>query len=201
MNERRAKTPAEIHPSQEDPIAGFTRELLLSLGEDPGREGLAKTPGRVAEAWRFLASGYGMDVEAVVNDAIFQADADEMVIVSDIDFFSLCEHHLLPFFGKVHVGYIPDGRVLGLSKFPRLVDVFSRRLQLQERMTLQIAEAIQSVLKPRGVAVVSEAEHLCMMMRGVQKVNSSTLASAMLGDFRTDRRTREEFMQLIRKGR
>ncbi len=171
--------------------------LLHELGEDPAREGLVKTPHRVAKAYRFLTDGYARDIDAVLNGAIFQEDYNEMVIVKDIDFYSLCEHHLLPFFGKCHVAYIPNGRIVGLSKLPRVVDVFARRLQVQERMTQEIAEALQRALNPLGVAVVCEASHMCMMMRGVQKQNSVTTTSAMLGEFSVKPATREEFLKLI----
>ena len=173
----------------------------MELGEDPTREGLAKTPDRVAKALRFLTSGYGQDVDAVINDALFTVDYSEMVIVKDIDFYSLCEHHLLPFFGRCHVAYIPRNKVIGLSKLPRLVEVFSRRLQVQERLTSQIAETIAAKVDPLGVAVVVEATHLCMLMRGVEKQNSTALTSAMRGVFRTDARTRMEFLDLLGRGR
>lgn len=172
-------------------------EMLGIIGEDPEREGLLRTPKRVASAWDFLTGGYGMSVEEVLNGAIFEERYDEMVIVKDIDFYSLCEHHLLPFFGKAHIAYIPNGKIVGLSKIPRIVDVFARRLQVQERMTQQIAETIQTYLQPQGVAVVTEASHMCMMMRGVQKQNSVTTASAMLGAFKQQVETRSEFMTLI----
>ena len=175
------------------------RELLISLGEDPDREGLLNTPRRVEQSLRFLTGGYGADLDAIVNDALFTVDYSEMVIVRDVDFYSLCEHHLLPFFGKCHIAYIPDGRVLGLSKIPRIVDVFARRLQVQERLTLQIAETIQTRVAPLGVAVVMEATHLCMAMRGIEKQNSLTTTSAMLGTFRDNARTRHEFLELIRR--
>ncbi|MBA2306411.1 MAG: GTP cyclohydrolase I FolE [Acidobacteria bacterium] len=176
------------------------RQLLLELGEDPSREGLANTPKRIEKSLRFLTSGYHADVDEVLNDALFTVDYSEMVIVKDIDFYSLCEHHLLPFFGKCHVAYIPNGRVIGLSKIPRIVDIFARRLQVQERLTNQIAATISDKIKPLGVGVVTEAAHLCMSMRGVEKQNSIAVASAMLGGFRTDARTRAEFLDLIRKG-
>ncbi len=184
----------------DDPIEGLTRQLLYSLGEDPEREGLLKTPKRVSKAMRALTAGYAQDVEAVMNGAVFEEEYDEMVVVNDIDFFSLCEHHMLPFFGKVHIGYIPNGKVIGLSKLPRIVEVISRRLQVQERMTNQIARAIEEVLQPQGVAVVSESRHMCMMMRGVQKTNSNTIASTMLGTFRENIHTRQEFMSFIQHG-
>jgi GTP cyclohydrolase I len=173
------------------------RQLLEALGEDPDREGLVQTPRRVDQSLRALTSGYGADLDAVINDALFTVEYSEMVIVRDIDFYSLCEHHLLPFFGKCHVAYIPDGKVIGLSKIPRLVDVFARRLQVQERLTLQVAETIRDRIRPLGVAVVMEATHLCMAMRGVEKQNSVTTTSAMLGVFREDARTRHEFLELL----
>jgi GTP cyclohydrolase I len=173
------------------------RQLLSGLGEDPAREGLADTPKRVEAALRFLTSGYRADVDRVLNGAFFTVDYSEMVIVKDIDFFSLCEHHLLPFFGKCHVAYIPSRQVIGLSKIPRLVDVFSRRLQVQERLTNQIAQTIEEKIDPLGVAVVMEATHLCMAMRGVEKQRSYAVTSAMLGAFRNSSRTRMEFLELI----
>jgi GTP cyclohydrolase I len=174
------------------------RQLLAELGEDPGREGLLRTPKRVEKSLAFLTSGYKADIDQVLNDALFTVDYSEMVIVKDIDFYSLCEHHLLPFFGKCHVAYIPKTRVIGLSKIPRLVDVFARRLQIQERMTNQIAETIREKIDPLGVAVVCEGTHLCMSMRGVEKQNSFAVTSAMLGVFRDNARTRSEFLELIR---
>lgn len=173
------------------------RQLLTALGEDPDREGLRQTPRRVDQSLRTLTSGYAADIDAVINDALFAVDYSEMVIVRDIDFYSLCEHHLLPFFGKCHIAYLPDGKVIGLSKIPRLVDVFARRLQVQERLTSEIAETIRDRVSPLGVAVVMEATHLCMAMRGVQKQNSVTTTSSMLGVFREDARTRHEFLELI----
>jgi GTP cyclohydrolase IA len=175
------------------------RQLLVELGEDPSREGLLDTPKRVERALKFLTSGYAADVDATLNNALFSVDYNEMVIVRDIDFYSLCEHHLLPFFGKCHVAYIPQGRVLGLSKMPRLVDIFARRLQIQERLTNQIAQTICQKIDPLGVAVVMEATHLCMSMRGVEKQNSVAATSAMLGVFREDARTRMEFLELIKR--
>src|SRR5688572_6454404 len=174
------------------------RRLLADLGEDPGREGLVRTPQRVEKALKFLASGYAADVDAILNGALFTVDYSEMVIVKDIDFYSLCEHHLLPFFGKCHVAYIPRRHVIGLSKIPRLVDVFARRLQIQERLTNQIAQTLLEKIDPLGVAVVCEGTHLCMSMRGVQKQNSFAVTSAMLGIFRDNARTRMEFLELIR---
>ena len=174
------------------------RQLLAKLGEDPSREGLLDTPKRLESSLRFLTSGYQTDVDAVLNNALFTVDYNEMVIVKDIDFYSLCEHHLLPFFGKCHVAYIPNGRVIGLSKIPRIVDIFARRLQVQERLTSQIAAIINEKIEPIGVAVVTEAAHLCMSMRGVEKQNSVAVTSAMLGAFRDDARTRSEFLELIK---
>ena len=178
----------------------LVRKLLAQLGEDPDREGLRNTPKRVEKALRFLTSGYTADIDRVLNDALFTVDYSEMVIVKDIDFYSLCEHHILPFFGKCHVAYLPSNRVIGLSKIPRLVDVFSRRLQVQERLTNEIARTIQDKIAPLGVAVVMEATHLCMSMRGVEKQNSCAVTSAMLGAFRDNARTRMEFLELIRVG-
>ncbi len=175
------------------------RQLLEELGEDPDREGLVDTPGRVERALRFLTSGYRTDIDSVINEALFSVDYNEMVIVRDIDFYSLCEHHMLPFFGKCHIAYLPQGKVIGLSKIPRVVDVFSRRLQIQERLTQQIATIIREKINPFGVAVVMEATHLCMSMRGVEKQNSYAVTSAMLGAFRNDARTRSEFLELIRR--
>jgi GTP cyclohydrolase IA len=175
------------------------RQLLAELGEDPTREGLLATPQRVERALRFLTSGYTADVDATLNNALFSVDYNEMVIVRDIDFYSLCEHHLLPFFGKCHIAYIPQGRVLGLSKIPRLVEIYARRLQIQERMTNEIAETLREKIDPLGVAIVVEATHLCMSMRGVEKQNSFAVTSAMLGVFREDARTRMEFLELIKR--
>jgi GTP cyclohydrolase I len=175
------------------------RALLASLGEDPDREGLLNTPRRVEQSLRFLTGGYSADLDTLINDALFTVDYSELVIVKDVDFYSLCEHHLLPFFGKCHIAYIPDEKVIGLSKIPRIVDAFARRLQVQERLTLQIAETIQTRVRPLGVAVVMEATHLCMAMRGVEKQNSVTTTSAMLGRFRDSARTRHEFLELIRR--
>jgi GTP cyclohydrolase I len=175
------------------------RQLLAELGENPEREGLVDTPKRVEKAFKFLTSGYTADIDAVLNNALFTVDYNEMVIVRDIDFYSLCEHHLLPFFGRCHIAYIPQGRVIGLSKIPRLVEVFARRLQIQERMTSQIADTIREKIDPLGVAVVIEATHLCMSMRGVEKQNSFAVTSAMLGGFQNDARTRMEFLELIRR--
>ena len=183
---------------ENDPLEPLVETMLKELGEDAGRDGLQRTPARVAESMRYFTSGYRQDPIAILNNALFDVSYDEMVMVKDIEFYSLCEHHLLPFFGRVHVAYIPDGRILGLSKIPRIVDVFARRLQVQERMTQQIAQAVQTVLEPKGVGVVAHASHLCMMMRGVQKQNSSAMTSCLLGSFRSDSKTRNEFMGLVR---
>jgi GTP cyclohydrolase I len=177
----------------------LVRELLRAFGEDPAREGLQKTPDRVARMYEFLTKGYGEDVKAVLNGAIFKEKYSEMVIVRDIDFFSLCEHHLIPFYGKAHVAYIPNGKIVGLSKIPRIVEVFARRLQVQERLTQQIAQTLFDHLNPQGVGVVVEARHLCMIMRGVEKQNSIATTSAMLGVFRDDVKTRSEFLTLIHR--
>ena len=176
------------------------RELLSRLVDDPARDGLAETPERVEKAMSFLTQGYAMDVATVLNGALFEVDYDEMVMVRDVEFYSMCEHHLLPFFGKVHVAYVPSGRVIGLSKIPRLVEMFSRRLQVQERMTTQIADAIVEAIAPQGVGVIVEAQHLCMMMRGVEKQHSATVTSAMRGVFKTQTQTRNEFLSLVRHG-
>ena len=178
--------------------ADLVREMLARLGEDPEREGLVSTPERVERAMRFLTKGYTEDPETMLKGALFTEEYDEMVIVKDIEMFSLCEHHMLPFFGKVHVAYLPNGKVVGLSKIPRLVELFSRRLQVQERLTTQIAETLMKVIQPLGVGVVIEARHLCMMMRGVEKQHSAAVTSSMLGSFREEQQTREEFLSLIR---
>lgn len=178
-------------------VQSCVNTILEEIGEDTKREGLLKTPERVAKAYEYLTSGYSKDINVVLNDAVFEEKYDEMVIVKDIDFFSMCEHHMLPFYGKVHVAYIPDGKIVGLSKIPRIVEVFARRLQVQERMTKEIATTLNEYLSPSGVGVVAEAYHMCMMMRGVEKQNSYTLTSAMLGDFKEDARTRGEFLDLI----
>ena len=179
-------------------MQSLVHDLLDELGEDPQREGLRQTPSRVAKMYSFLTKGYGEDIRSVVNGAVFKEKYNEMVIVKDIDFFSLCEHHLVPFFGKCHIAYIPNGKIIGLSKLPRIVEVFARRLQVQERLTEQIAEAIFTTLDPQGVGVVIEARHLCMMMRGVEKQNSVATTSAMFGTFRNDEKTRIEFLTLLR---
>jgi GTP cyclohydrolase I len=178
-------------------LESIISRMLTSLGEDPDRDGLKDTPQRVRRSLSFLTDGYTKNVQDVLGDAIFEENYDEMVLVRDIEMYSMCEHHMLPFFGKCHIAYIPNGKIVGLSKLPRIVDVFSRRLQVQERLTTQIAQALDELLHPHGVAVVTEAYHLCMMMRGVQKQNSSTVASCLLGDFRDDSRTRQEFLNLV----
>ena len=181
-------------------LSAHVREVLGEIGEDPDREGLLKTPERVAKALQYLTHGYGLDYRAILESALFEEDYSEMILVKDIELYSLCEHHMLPFFGKAHVAYIPDGKIVGLSKIPRAVDVFARRLQVQERLTIQVRDAIEEVLKPLGVAVVIEAQHLCMMMRGAEKQNSWTTTSAMSGEFLANPTTRAEFMRLINGG-
>lgn len=183
------------------PFESLIRDLLTHLGEDPAREGLRATPARVATSLRWLTRGYGMSVEDVIGDALYEEEHENMVCVRDIEIYSLCEHHLLPFFGKAHVAYLPHDRIVGLSKIPRVVEVFARRLQVQERLTDQVADALMRVLHPHGVGVVVEAYHLCMMMRGVEKQNSKTVTSAMRGSFRDDAKTRDEFLQLVHGGR
>lgn len=182
-----------------DPIADVVRKLIVGVGEDPDREGILKTPGRVAKSLRFLTSGYQQDVDRVLNGALYSVAYEEMVMVRDIEVFSLCEHHLLPFFGRCHVAYVPNGKVIGLSKIPRIVDVFARRLQVQERLTVQIAETIMEKIKPQGVGVIIEARHLCMIMRGVEKQNSIAVTSHMLGVFRDCEGTRSEFLRLLKE--
>ena len=181
-----------------DPIESSVETILKELGEDPTRDGLLKTPQRVAKAMRFFVKGYSQDPAEVLTGALFDVNYDEMVMVKDIDFYSLCEHHMVPFFGRVHVAYIPNGKVVGLSKIPRTVEIFARRLQVQERLTTDIAQTLESVLKPKGVGVVVEAKHLCMMMRGVEKQNSFAITSSLRGTFESDAKTRSEFMELIR---
>jgi GTP cyclohydrolase I len=193
------KSITESNTLTDATYAELVREMIIRLGEDPDREGLERTPVRVEKAMQFLVKGYKEDPEALLRNALFSVNYDEMVIVKDVEMFSLCEHHLLPFFGKVHVAYIPNGKVIGLSKIPRLIEVFSRRLQIQERLTTQIAEAIQNAIEPQGVGVVIEARHLCMMMRGVEKQHSSAVTSSMLGCFRSEEETRTEFLSLIRQ--
>jgi GTP cyclohydrolase I len=184
-------------PESNDPIAPLVAALLKELGEDPGRDGLLRTPNRVAKSLRFLTQGYEQDPMVILNDALFEVTYDEMVIVKDIEFYSLCEHHMLPFFGRAHVAYIPKGKVVGLSKIPRVVEMFARRLQVQERLTSGVAETLESVLQPKGVAVVVESIHLCMMMRGVSQQNSLTITSSLRGEFESDSKTRAEFMNLL----
>jgi GTP cyclohydrolase I len=176
----------------------ITRSLLKEIGEDPNRDGLLKTPERVAKAWDFFSQGYDTDIQSIVNDAIFEEDYSEMVVVRDIEFFSMCEHHLIPFFGRCHVGYLPNKKIIGLSKIPRIVDAFAQRLQVQERLTGQVAETLMDILDPKGVGVVMEGRHLCMQMRGVEKQNSFATTSAMLGQFRDSAETRSEFLSIIR---
>lgn len=173
------------------------REMLVKFGEDPEREGLKKTPARVEAAWKFITKGYSQNIDEIINDAVFTENYDEMVVVKDIEFYSMCEHHMLPFYGKAHIAYIPDGKIIGLSKIPRVTEMFARRLQVQERMTTQIAEALFDKLKPKGVAVVVEAVHMCMVMRGTEKKFSKAVTSCLKGSFKTDARTRDEFLRLI----
>lgn len=202
-----ARPPREAAPLDENPVArpsqekaeAIYREMLAFVGEDPAREGLLRTPHRVVESLKFLTRGYEQNVQTLLNGAIFHEDYDDMVLVKNIEFYSLCEHHMLPFYGKVHVAYIPNGKIVGLSKIPRLVDMFARRLQVQERLTIQIAEALEEALQPLGVAVVVEGAHMCMLMRGVQKQSATMVTSHVMGAFRSDRATRQEFMALIGK--
>jgi GTP cyclohydrolase IA len=182
---------------EEQPVAPLIRELLGRLGEDPQRDGLLRTPERVGEALRFFTSGYRMDIPRIVNGALYEVEYDAMVVVKDIEFFSLCEHHMLPFFGRMHVAYLPRKKVIGLSKIPRIVDAFARRLQIQERLTQEVAQTIQEIIEPLGVGVVCEARHFCMMMRGVEKQHSGAMTSAMLGAFRDRKETRDEFLALV----
>ena len=192
------KTSVESTTLTSASFEDLVREMIVRMGEDPGREGLVRTPERVHRAYAYLTRGYREDPEALLKGALFTVSYDEMVIVKDVEMFSLCEHHMLPFFGKVHVAYIPNGKVIGLSKIPRLIEIFSRRLQIQERLTTQIAETIQKAIEPQGVGVVVEARHLCMMMRGVEKQHSAAVTSSMLGCFRNEQETRSEFLSLIR---
>ena len=194
----KTKSAVKVMPQQHDDesIADLMQKVLLKIGEDPERPGLARTPERADKALRFLTSGYETDVQSIVNGAIFEEKCDEMVVVKDIEFYSMCEHHMLPFFGTMHVAYLPNNRLIGLSKIPRIVDMFARRLQLQERLTHQVAETLQEVLKPKGVGVICEARHFCMMMRGVEKQHSGTVTSTMLGEFRANKATRDEFLAL-----
>jgi len=192
------KTSVESTTLTSASFEDLVREMIVRIGEDPGREGLVRTPERVHRAYEYLTRGYREDPEALLKGALFTVSYDEMVIVKDVEMFSLCEHHMLPFFGKVHVAYIPNGKVIGLSKIPRLIEIFSRRLQIQERLTTQIAETIQKAIEPQGVGVVVEARHLCMMMRGVEKQHSAAVTSSMLGCFRNEQETRSEFLSLIR---
>ena len=182
---------------ENDKIENLTKQLIEEIGEDPSREGLLKTPSRVSKAWSFFSRGYNQDLDKIINNAVFNEDATDMVVVRDVEFFSLCEHHLIPFFGRAHVAYLPDGKVIGLSKIPRIIDMFSRRLQVQERLTRQIAETVKEILDPIGVAVIMEGQHMCMQMRGVEKQNSLTTTSSMLGKFRESDRTRSEFLSII----
>lgn len=200
-----AKAKSKYQPGKQDSkkderglVGDFYEKIIKDLGEDPSREGLLRTPYRAEKAMRFLTSGYTANLEELVNGALFAAENDDMVVVKDIEYYSLCEHHMLPFFGRVHVAYLPDKKIIGLSKIPRIVDIFARRLQVQERITQQIADTLMEVLEPRGVAVVSEAQHFCMMMRGVEKQCSSTVTSAMLGEFRRNKASKDEFLALIR---
>ena len=195
--EQKSSSPALSEASTQE----IYRELLRRIGEDPDRDGLLRTPERMEKSTAFLTQGYTQSIEEVLHNALFDVDYDEMVMVRDVEFYSQCEHHLLPFFGKAHVAYVPNGKVIGLSKIPRIIDVFARRLQVQERLTRQIAEAITDAIHPQGVAVILEAEHLCMMMRGVEKQQSNTVTSAMLGVFKTQLQTRNEFLSLVRTGR
>ena len=191
------KAVVQVMPSQGPSVSSQIRDVLRMLGEDPMREGLKHTPERWEKAMRFLTRGYNESLDHIVNGALFSVKCDEMVIVKDIEFFSMCEHHLLPFFGKIHVAYLPQDKVIGLSKIPRIVNMYARRMQLQERLTQEVAEAVQSAISPRGVAVMAEARHFCMMMRGVEKQHSGTITSTMLGAFRASKATRDEFLSLV----
>ncbi len=193
----KSKGVVKVMPSAGPSVASRMQEVLGMLGEDPSREGLVDTPERYEKAMKFLTRGYAESLEQIVNRAVFTVKCDEMVVVKDIEFFSMCEHHLLPFFGKVHVAYLPKNKVIGLSKIPRIVNMFARRLQLQERLTQQVAEAVESAISPRGVAVLVEARHFCMMMRGVEKQHSGTVTSTMLGGFRANKATRDEFLSIV----
>jgi GTP cyclohydrolase IA len=206
LNDSKHCQPRDAHPARrvgdtgvagEIMVASY-RQLLAEIGEDPEREGLQKTPHRAAQALRFLTRGYDQNLDELLNGAVFEETYDDMVVVKDIEFYSLCEHHILPFYGRAHVGYIPNGKIVGLSKIPRIVDMFSRRLQVQERLTKEIAEAFETALHPKGVAVVIDGMHMCMMMRGVEKQNATMITSHVMGEFRDDRRTRAEFMALVR---
>lgn len=193
----KAKLTSIQSKSSKPPIASHLKDVIEALGEDPNRDGLIRTPDRSEKALRYLTSGYSADIGQIVNGALFDVEYDEVVIVRDIEFFSLCEHHMLPFFGRMHVAYLPDKKVIGLSKIPRIVDVFARRLQIQERLTQQVAQTLMSLLNPRGVAVICEAHHFCMMMRGVEKQHSGAITSAMLGAFRDNHETRNELLSLL----
>lgn len=193
------KAVVKVMPPQGPSVASRMKDVLEMLGEDPSREGLVQTPERYEKAMRYLTSGYTTNLEEIVNNALFAVKVDSMVIVKDIEFFSMCEHHMLPFFGKMHVAYLPKDKVIGLSKIPRIIDMYARRLQLQERLTQQVAEAMSSVISPRGVGVLCEARHFCMMMRGVEKQHSGTVTSTMLGSFRTNKSTRDEFLSLVNR--
>ena len=197
MKKNQARVKVMQPQRDEESIASMMNKILLKIGEDTEREGLVRTPDRAEKALRFLTSGYEMDVQSIINGALFHEKCDEMVVIKDIEFFSMCEHHLLPFFGKMHVAYLPKDKLIGLSKVPRVVDMFARRLQLQERLTQQVAQILQEVLEPRGVGVICEARHFCMMMRGVEKQQSGTVTSAMLGAFRNRKDTRDEFLSLV----
>jgi GTP cyclohydrolase I len=191
------KAVVKVMPAGGEDIAPLVQEILAKLGEDPQRDGLARTPHRVDQALRFLTSGYRMDIQKILNGALYDVKYDEMVVVKDIEFFSMCEHHMLPFYGKMHVAYLPKNKVIGLSKIPRIVDAFARRLQIQERLTQQVAQTIQEMIDPVGVGVICEARHFCMMMRGVEKQHSGTVTSSMLGAFRDSKETRDEFLALV----
>jgi GTP cyclohydrolase IA len=197
MSQKKALVKVMQPKLDEESIAALMKKLLLKIGEDPSREGLARTPERADKALRFLTSGYQTDVQSIINGALFSEKVDEMVVVKDIEFYSMCEHHLLPFFGTMHVAYLPKDKVIGLSKIPRIVDMFARRLQVQERLTQEVAATLEQVLEPRGVGVICEARHFCMMMRGVEKQHSGTVTSAMLGAFRKRKETRDEFLSLV----